>query len=196
MKKALLLLSLLPLIVSCSRVPSGVFGVADGSEAAPRVVDANSNTRAERDLKRLQQIDQNIQASLARLDAALDPNNTDPAHLEKLIVGDEMDPALANSRSLRQQAAIEKKFDEKNQALLDNSRTGNLDELQKTSDLDPKILTREQRSQIQIDQKIDEKVEKTLAGPAESEPETQAEEPAPEVEAPESDSQSDSSSSL
>lgn len=158
MKKSLFLFAALPLFISCSRVPAGVFSIADGSEAAARVVNSNAGTREQRDLRRLQQIDKSIQASLARLDAALDPNNTDPAHLEKLIAGDVMDPALASNRINRQQALIEQKFDEKNQALLDNTLSGKLDNLEDTNTLDPHNLPRSQRLQLQIDEKIDQKV--------------------------------------
>lgn len=158
MKKSLFLLAALPLFISCSRVPAGVFSIADGSEAAARVVNSNAGTREQRDLRRLQQIDKSIQASLARLDAALDPNNTDPAHLEKLIAGDVMDPALASNRIGRQQALIEQKFDEKNQALLDNTLSGKLDNLEDTNTLDPHNLPRSQRLELQIDEKIDQKV--------------------------------------
>lgn len=162
MKKSLFLFAnlfaILPLFISCSRVPAGVFSIADGSEAAARAVNSNAGIREQRDLKRLQQIDKSIQASLARLDAALDPNNTDPAHLEKLIAGDVMDPALASNRINRQQALVEQKFDEKNQALLDNTLSGKLDNIEETNNLDPHNLPRAQRLQLQIDEKIDQKV--------------------------------------
>lgn len=179
MKKSLLLLATLPLLAACNRVPSGVLSLADGSEAAPRVVDSNSNTRAERDLKRLGDIDKSIQASLSRLDAALDPNNTDPAHLEKLVVGDKPDPALtSSSRSLRQQSAIDQKFDEKNQALIDNSMSGSLDEVEnaETGNPAPDTLNRDQRLRAEVDNMLDEKAESAVSSP-EQEPDVDSSEP-------------------
>ncbi|MEZ0368128.1 MAG: hypothetical protein ACAI44_03465 [Candidatus Sericytochromatia bacterium] len=178
MKKTLLLLAALPLLASCNRVPTGILSLADGSEAAPRVVDSNANTRAERDLKRLSDIDKSIQASLTRLDAALDPNNTDPANLEKLVVGDGIDPALASNRQLRQQAEIDQKLDEKNQALIDNTRSGNLDEFEETGNPDGDTLSREQRLQTEIDDKLDDKAEAAVSEPAEEESTEPATEPA------------------
>lgn len=188
MKKSLLLLACLPLLAACNRVPSGVLSLADGSEAAPRVVDSNSGTRSERDLKRLGQIDQSIQASLNRLEAALDPNNKEPANLEKLVVGDGIDPALASNRQLRQQAQIDQKMDEKNQALIDNTMSGNLEEIEKTGNPDTASVTRDQKLQIQIDEKLDEKAEsavretKSAPVPLEKEPEPAEKEPAPAPE--------------
>ncbi|PKL75652.1 MAG: hypothetical protein CVV27_14305, partial [Candidatus Melainabacteria bacterium HGW-Melainabacteria-1] len=136
---------------------AGVFSTADGSEAGPRIINANGNTQAERDLRRLEDIDQSIQASLTRLDAALDPNNTDPANLEKLVVGDGVDPALLGSRSLRQQAEIDQKFDEKNQALIDNTMTGNLDNVESTGNPASGTLERNHQLQTEVDSKLDDK---------------------------------------
>lgn len=157
MKKKLALLATLPFLVACNRIPAGILSLSDGDEATPRVVDSNSGNRAERDLKRLSSIDNAIQASLNRLDAALDPNNKTAANLEKLVVGDGIDPALASNRQLRQQAQIDQKFDQKNQALIDNTKTGNLDNVQQTNDLDPAAMTREQKIQAAIDSSLDRK---------------------------------------
>lgn len=163
MNKKIALFALLPLLAACNRVPSGILSVADGSDATGRIVDSNSGNQAERDLKRLSSIDSAIQASLNRLDAALDPNNKTAANLEKLVVGDGIDPAIASNRTLRQQALIDQKMDEKNQALIDNTKTGNLDHIQDTSDQDPASMTREQKLQAQIDSGLDQKAQDAVS---------------------------------
>ena len=168
-KKSLLALLCLSALVSCQRIPSSVFSLADGSEASAVAVDGNNNTIAERDLGRLNNIDSSIDESLDRLNAALDPNS-EPANLYKLVVGDTIDPALLNDRGLSQQAQIEQKFDQKNQDLIDNVSSGNLDSVSENSGLDPANFSdRDRKQQAQIDQKLDGKAE------SESEPSLDAE---------------------
>lgn len=194
MKKTLLLLASITLLAACNRVPTGILSLADGSEAAPRSVSGGSGVQAERDLRRLEDIDKSIQASLTRLDAALDPNNKTPANLDKLVQGDKTDPSLLSNRNLRQQAQVDAKFDEKNQALIDNSLSGNLDDLDSTRQPDAADApTRQQRLLNQIDNRLDDKAGEVLAEPdastetvpAESAPAEQAPESAPAPEAPE-----------
>lgn len=182
MKKTLLLLASISLLAACNRVPTGIISIAAGSEAAPRSGDGVAGARAERDLRRLEDIDKSIQASLTRLDAALDPNNTTPANLDKLVQGDATDPSLLSNRSLRQQAQIDAKFDEKNQALIDNSLSGNLDQLDSSKQPDAADApTRQQRLLNQIDNKLDEKTEGVLASPdSSSDSSTESKPAAPE----------------
>lgn len=186
MARKLLLLCLFPALVACTRVPTGVFGTADGSDAVPAVIDGNSAVRDERDLKRLKAIDESINDSLARLDAALDPN-AEPADLDKLVVGDTVDPALLNDRSLRQQVEIEQKFDEKNQALIDDTRSGNLDQVESNSGLDPADFNnRDLRQQAQVDQKLDEKAAEVAPDKATDSSSESQDKPAPEPQETES----------
>lgn len=194
MKKTLLLLASISLLAACNRVPTGILSLADSSEAAPRSASGSSGVQAERDLRRLEDIDKSIQASLTRLDAALDPNNKTPANLDKLVQGDTTDPSLLSNRSLRQQAQVDAKFDEKNQALIDNSLSGNLDDLESTRQPDATDApTRQQRLLNQIDNRLDDSAGDVLAEPdastetvpAESAPAEQAPESAPAPEAPE-----------
>ncbi len=174
-KKSLIALLCLSALVSCQRIPSSVFSLADGSEASAISVDGNSGTVAERDLGRLNNIDASIDESLDRLSAALDPNSA-PANLDKLVVGDKVDPGILNERGLSQQAQIEQKFDQKNQDLIDNVSTGNLDNVSENSGLNPDNFSdRDRKQQAQIDQKLDSKADSQSDDSLDSETQTDSE---------------------
>ena len=159
MKTSVLLLALTLSMTACTRTPVGTFSAADGSTAAPSVVNANGNIRDERLLQRQTQIDDSIAQSLERLDAALDPN-ADPANLDKLVQGDEIDPSLLNDPLLLRREQVEQKFDEKNQALIDDTRTGNLDNVADNRGLNPdELFDRDLNNKAQIDEKLDNKAQ-------------------------------------
>lgn len=163
MKFLFLTLALSLSLSACTRVPVGTFSAADGSTAAPAVVDANSNIEAERDLNRLRDIDSSIDAGLARLDAALDPNSA-PANLDKLVTDNDLDPALASDPNFRRQIEVENKFNEKNQSLIDDELTGNLDNVNENTATSPDEFNDLQRQQqAEIDQKLDEKAQDAVA---------------------------------
>lgn len=159
MKKTVALLCLLPLMGACTRVSVGSFSALDSGEAAGRTVNANTNIQEERSLTRLENIDQSIQDSLDRLDAALDPNSTTaPANLDKLVQGDELDPALKNDPFLVRQALIDKKIDDRNRELINDELTGNLGSVTENKGLDPADYNnRSLKQTAAIDQKLDEK---------------------------------------
>ncbi|MGV3523322.1 MAG: hypothetical protein ACO1RX_03820 [Candidatus Sericytochromatia bacterium] len=162
MKHPALLLLLSCSLMACTRVPTGSFGTAGAGSAVPIIVNGNSNIQAERDLRRLKDVDASIRASLDRLDAALDPNSP-PANLEKLVVGDDIDPAIVGNRSLYQQALIDQKMDEKNQQLIDDVRTGNLDNVDQNNATNPEQPnTRLQQQQSEIDAELDRKAEEAV----------------------------------
>lgn len=122
-KHTLVLLLCLPALAACDRVPAAAFGVA-GGEAGPVMINQDDPQRDEWELGRLQAIDQSIDESLKRLDAALDPNSP-PANLDKLVMNDEVDPSLKNDIHLyRRQVQINELMDQKNQDLIDNRLTG------------------------------------------------------------------------
>ncbi|MGE3724185.1 MAG: hypothetical protein AB7I41_01440 [Candidatus Sericytochromatia bacterium] len=101
-------------LVGCNRVPVGVFGVSGSGGANAISVDAGANTAEERKLTRLKQIDQKIQESADRLSAILDPTKTlEPANLDKLVVGDAIDPSLSYDRRFSANQKIEQKLDQK-----------------------------------------------------------------------------------
>ena len=162
MKFLLLTLALTVSLSACTRVAVGTFAAADGSTAAPAVVDANTNTQDEIDLNRLKDIDSSIDASLARLDSALDPN-AEPANLDKLVSENDLDPALASDPNLRRQIEVENKFNEKNQALIDDELSGNLDNVDQNTAATPDNFNDLQRQQqAEIDQKLDEKAQNAV----------------------------------
>jgi hypothetical protein len=166
MKKLLTVFCLLPLMGACTRVSVGSFSAADSGEAAGRIVNSNDNIKEERSLGRLEDIDQSIQDSLARLDAALDPNSqTDPANLDKLVQGDEIDPALKNDPYLLRQAQIDQKFDDKNRDLINDELSGNLDSVSKNTGLNPDNFdNRNLKQTAEIDQKLDQKAVSSVEG--------------------------------
>jgi len=159
LKKCLTLLLLLPALGACERVPVGSFGLASGEAGPVMINNGNGNTKEEIALQRLNAIDASINASLARLEAAMDPNSP-PANLDKLVHNDEIDPALRNDPFLYRQALINQKFDEKNQALIDDQLSGNLSQLNE-NELPAGSESFDDRSLQQrdsIDQKLQEKM--------------------------------------
>jgi hypothetical protein len=140
---------------ACDRVPS-TFSAKD-VDSAPAASAPGRGFSERLDLTRLNQIEEQIDASLARLDAAFDPNAPE-ANLDKLVVGTEIDTALATSPFLTRDQIIDKKFDDKNKALINDDLSGNLDNVEDTASIDPNNfsqinLQRAARIQQQLDQK-------------------------------------------
>lgn len=163
-KKLIVLLAVLPLMTACTRVSVGSFTSADSGEADAVSVDGNTNIREERSLTRLHDIDQSIQDSMDRLDAALDPNaDSKPANLDKLVQNNEIDPALKNDRNLYRNAVIDQKIDDKNRALINDELSGNLDSVSENTGQNPDDFSnRELKQTAQIDQKLDEKAQSAI----------------------------------
>ena len=168
--KLSLSLILLTALAACTRVPVGTFGVS-GSDAAngtATAVDAGSNTREERKLTRLTQIDTKIQQSADQLKAILDPaQSTSPANLDKLIVGDTPDPSLSYDRHFSAGQKIEQKMDQKAQNLIDGTATSS--STATAVNADTSLLNdRSLRNQAEIDKTLD-----SAATSSSSEPETE-----------------------
>lgn len=145
---------------ACTRVPS-TFGTSD-VDSAPGATAPNKGYIENLELDRLSQIEAQIDESLARLNAAFDPDAPE-ANLDKLVVGTELDPAFANSPFLTRDQIIDKKIDEKNQALIDDEFSGNLDNVEETTGLDPADFSdinfqRAARIEKNLDQKAIEAV--------------------------------------
>lgn len=141
--------------VACARVPVGAFGVA-GSESGNSIsLNTDHNTLEEQKLKRLSQIDQKIQESSDRLNAILDPNqNSAPADLEKLVVGEKVDPSLSYDRRFNAGQIIEQKMDQKAQDLISGSAStaSSVTSTAPESLTDPSLLNdRQLRNQAEID---------------------------------------------
>lgn len=140
---------------ACDRVPS-TFSAKD-VDSAPAASAPGRGFGENLDLTRLNQIEEQIDASLARLDAAFDPNSPE-ANLDKLVVGVELDPALASSPFLTRDQMIDKKFDDKNRALINDELSGNLDNVEETTGLDPKDFSQiNLQRAARIEQKLDQK---------------------------------------
>lgn len=142
-------------ISGCSRVPS-TFGISD-VDSAPGASAPNQGFVESLDLDRLNQIEAQIDASLARLDAAFDPNAPE-ANLDKLVTGAALDPALANSPFLTQDQLIDQKIDEKNKALINDEFSGHLDNVEDNTGLDPQNFSDiNLRRAAQVEQNLDQK---------------------------------------
>lgn len=142
-------------ISACTRVPS-TFGISD-VDSAPGATAPNQGFIESLDLDRLNQIEAQIDASLARLDAAFDPNAPE-ANLDKLVVGTEIDPALANSPFLTQDQLIDQKIDAKNKALINDEFSGNLDNVEENTGLDPKDFSNiDFQRAARVEQNLDQK---------------------------------------
>ncbi len=177
-------------LVGCNRVPVGVFGVSGSGGANAISVDAGANTSEERKLTRLKQIDQKIQESADRLSAILDPTQTlEPANLDKLVVGDQIDPSLSYDRRFNANQRIEQKMDQNALDLI----SGSAKEAATTPDtgsVDSSLLNdRTLRNQAEIDQSLNTRA--TGEKSAETQTETKAEpstdsalEQAPKAESP------------
>jgi hypothetical protein len=150
-------LMLLTSVSGCTRVPVGAFGVS-GSDAAngtATAADAGSNTREEFKLRRLGQIDTKIQQSADQLKAILDPSqSTSPANLDKLVVGDPLDPSLSYDRRFSAGQRIEQKMDQKAQELIDGTTTASSSAT--AVDTDNSLRNdRTLRNQAEIDKTLD-----------------------------------------
>ncbi|PIQ23948.1 hypothetical protein COW36_05360 [bacterium (Candidatus Blackallbacteria) CG17_big_fil_post_rev_8_21_14_2_50_48_46] len=155
-KISALMITLSPL-VACTRVPVGAFGVSGSDGANAISVDAGANTLEEKKLTRLKQIDQKIQESADKLNAVLDPNKvSEPANLDKLVIGDELDPSLSYDRRFSANQKIEQKMDQKAQDLISGEASAT-----STSTLTPTdsslLNDRSLRNQASIDQNLNEK---------------------------------------
>lgn len=140
---------------ACDRVPS-TFSAKD-VDSAPAASAPGRGFTERLELTRLNQIEEQIDASLARLDAAFDPNAPE-ANLDKLVVGTEIDPALATSPFLTRDQIIDKKFDDKNKALINDEFSGNLNNVEDTTGLDPKDFSQiNLQRAARIEQKLDQK---------------------------------------
>lgn len=165
---------------ACDRVPS-TFSAKD-VDSAPAASAPGRGFSEKLDLTRLNQIEEQIDASLARLDAAFDPNGPE-ANLDKLVVGVEIDSALATSPFLTRDQMIDKKFDDKNRALINDELSGNLDNVEDTTIANPLNfgqinLQRAARIQQNLDQKA---IDAVKTKPENTEP-SQAEKPLTEKE--------------
>ena len=154
---------------ACDRVPS-TFSAKD-VDSAPAASAPGRGFSEKLDLTRLNQIEDQIDASLARLDAAFDPNSPE-ANLDKLVVGVELDPAFANSPFLTRDQMIDKKFDDKNKALINDELSGNLDNVEETRGLDPKNFSQiNLQRAARVEQKLDQKAIDAVKTPStETEP--------------------------
>lgn len=140
---------------ACDRVPS-TFSAKD-VDSAPAASAPGRGFTERLDLTRLNQIEEQIDASLARLDAAFDPNAPE-ANLDKLVLGTEIDPGLATSPFLTREQIIDKKFDDKNKALINDEFSGNLDNVEDTTGLDPKDFSQiNLQRAARIEQNLDQK---------------------------------------
>lgn len=158
MKQPLIKLSLGILIlasgVACTRVPVGSFGVSGSEGANAILLDTGNNTREEQKLRRLNQIDEKIQESADRLNAILDPQkSSEPANLEKLVVGDSIDPSLSYDRRFNAGQIIEQKMDQKARDLISGSTSSSTTSSNAPDSLsDPALLNdRQLRNQAEID---------------------------------------------
>lgn len=182
----------------CSRVPS-TFGISD-VDSAPGASAPNQGFVESLDLDRLNQIEAQIDASLARLDAAFDPNAPE-ANLDKLVTGASLDPALANSPFLTRDQLIDQKIDEKNKALINDEFSGNLDNVEDNTGLDPKDfsdinLRRAAQVEQNLDQKAIEAVQPEPTPAKETVPSLKAESAEPEKVTPPDDAQEGTRESL
>ncbi len=181
----------------CSRVPS-TFGISD-VDSAPGASAPNQGFVESLDLDRLNQIEAQIDASLARLDAAFDPNAPE-ANLDKLVTGASLDPALANSPFLTRDQLIDQKIDEKNKALINDEFSGNLDNVEDNTGLNPEDFSDiNLRRAAQVEQNLDQKAIKAVqpeAIPTETAPRLKTEPAESEKVAPPEDAQEGTRESL
>jgi hypothetical protein len=152
------LIFILSPLVACSRVPVGAFGVAGSGGSNAISVDAGSNTLEERKLTKLKQIDQKIQDGLDHLTAILDPSQTtEPANLDKLVVGDAIDPSLSYDRRFSANQKIEQKLDAKAQDLISGSVKATTVSTSPDTSADPSLLNdRSLRNQAEIDKSLND----------------------------------------
>lgn len=193
-----LVLLALSSISACTRVPS-TFGISD-VDSAPGATAPNQGFIENLDLDRLNQIEAQIDASLARLDAAFDPNAPE-ANLDKLVVGTEIDPALANSPFLTQDQLIDQKIDAKNKALINDEFSGNLDNVEANTGLDPKDFSdlnfqRAARVEQNLDQKAIDAVKPSQSNEKAAEPSLLKEKEQPPEVSPPDDAQEGTRESL
>jgi hypothetical protein len=181
-------------LVGCNRVPVGVFGVSSSGSANAISIDAGANTSEERKLTRLKQIDQKIQESADRLSAILDPTQTlEPANLDKLVVGDQIDPSLSYDRRFSANQRIEQNMDQKALDLISGSAKAAAT-TPDTGSKDSSLLNdRTLRNQAEIDQSLNTRATSESSEKAKTESKTENEsekntdsaiEPAPKTESP------------
>ncbi len=111
-------------LTACSRVP-GTFSTSD-VDSAPAASSRSVDEQELFDFNRLSQIEAKIDESLARLEAAFDPNAPE-ANLDRLVQENEEINTVANNGFVSGQQIVEHKFNEKNRALINDELTGNLE---------------------------------------------------------------------
>lgn len=178
MRYLLTALCLSALLVSCQRAPVSSFGVsADGLQAV--VNNSDSGTDAERALNRLEDIDDNIQASADKVKAiGTDADTSGPANLDKLVVNDVAPEGIEFDRSLQASAIIEQKLDQKAQDLIDDKRT-----IETTVETSENISSeRDDLNQNKLDQALDQSATDLITDSSSSDDSEQDEEtPNPEA---------------
>ena len=152
-------------LTACTRVPS-TFSLSD-VDSAPAAASRNLQSEQRIDIDRLNQIEAKIDESLARLEAAFDPNAPE-ANLDKLVENNETIASLSPNSVLTHQQLIDLKFDEKNKALINDELTGNLDNID-DDDSATNINSLEARRAAQVNQTLDEAAANALKEEADKE---------------------------